>query len=75
MRTQEAVRRDLECLFEFLQGRFKILRHEVHGRSDEQVILVSHVCVILHNMIIQIKKSGELEKEVDADSHAVDIVS
>ena len=51
-RLQKSVRKDIERFFGVLQGRFRILRHELHEWSDELIILISQVCVVLHNMIV-----------------------
>ena len=51
-KSQESVKKDIERFFGVLQGRFRILRHGLHEWSDELIILISKVCVILHNMIV-----------------------
>ena len=74
-KTQESVRKDIERFFGVLQGRFRILRHELHEWSDYLIILISQVCVILHNMIIDMWERGELKSEVDEDGDTIDVVS
>lgn len=66
-KRQEAVRKDVERFFGCLQGRFKILRYERHEWSDEEIILISQVCVILHNMITKMSLQGELDEEFGQD--------
>lgn len=60
---QEGVRKDVERFFGCLQERFKIMRQERHEWSDSQLILISQVCVILHNMILKMMLKGELSDE------------
>lgn len=64
-KRQEAVRKDVERFFGCLQGRFRIIRQERHEWSDTQLILISQVCVILHNMIVKMSLRGELSEELD----------
>lgn len=45
-KRQEAIRKDVERFFGYVQGRFKILRQELFEWSDEQIVLISNVCVI-----------------------------
>ena len=59
-KRQEAVRKDVERFFGCLQGRFKMLRQERHEWSDSELILISKVCIILHNMIVKMVWNGEL---------------
>jgi len=65
---QTSVRQDVERFFGCLLGRFKILRGERHEWSDETLLLIAQVCVILHNMIVFMPKSRALDGEV-ADDH------
>lgn len=46
---QAAVRKDIERMFGCFQERFKILRQEMHEWKDEMIIMISKVCIILHN--------------------------
>lgn len=71
---QEAQRKDIERFFGVLQGRFKILRHELFEWSDEMVILISDVCVILHNMIVDMHRRDELGEETNSEGGSVDVV-
>lgn len=66
-KRQEAVRKDIERFFGCLQGRFKIMRYERHEWSDEELILISQVCGILHNMISKMNRDGELGDEFHSD--------
>lgn len=64
---QEAIRKDVERLFGCLQGRFKILRREWFEWDLDFVIAVSEVCVILHNMLVQLRLGGGMNDEFDAN--------
>ena len=44
--------------------RFKITRQEQHEWSDSQLIFISLVRVILHNMLVKMAYTGELADEV-----------
>lgn len=50
--------KDVHILFVFMQGRFAILRHNKHIFSDEEIIKIVEVCVILHNMLIILRIGG-----------------
>ena len=53
---QVSCRKDIERSFGVLQGRFRILRHEMHECSDEVVTDILHVYVVIHNMIAKLCK-------------------
>ena len=57
-----------------LQGRFQILRHEFHEESDEMIILISQICVILHNMVVDMWQKGGLGSETSEDGESVEVV-
>ena len=50
---QEGARKDVECAFGVLQGRFSILRRlaRLYDRGDIQKVMIA--CIILHNMIVE----------------------
>ena len=73
-KTQESVRKDIERFFGVLQGRFQILRHELHEWSDELIVLISQVCDILHNMILEMWERGKIKAEVDDGGETIDVV-
>lgn len=64
-KAQECSRKNVERLFGVLQGRFKIMRLEFFGWSDTDIIKIVHTCTILHNMLVRLRISGELDEEVD----------
>ena len=63
MAIQESPRKDVQWLFRVLQGRFKILRQEFHEWSDDAIVLIVQTCVILHDMIVSLKLSGQIQEE------------
>lgn len=54
-----------------LQGRFKIVRNDVFERDANFIISISNCCVILHNMLAELRLSGELEDEYDSASNRI----
>ena len=70
---REIRRKDVECLFVCLQGRFRILRNENFAWSDKLIIHISSACVVIHNLIVEYSRNGE--KELDDDGNAVDCVT
>lgn len=62
---QESTRKDVERFFGCLQGRFHILRGERHEWSDDFIVLITEVCVILHNMIVVMRREGTLAEDSD----------
>lgn len=60
---QEGVHKDVERFFGCLQVRFGIMRKEIFEWSDESTIDISNVCVMMHNMIVELTKREELHDE------------
>ena len=50
--TQEAIRKDVERAVGVLMARFQILKSAINYWKHEDVVALTEVCVILHNMII-----------------------
>ena len=71
-KRQESRRKDVERLFGCLQGRFRILRNEIFSWSDDAIIQISSVCVILHNLMFS--KNSE-ENEVDENGVNVNCIT
>lgn len=71
-KCQEGRRKDVERFFGCLQGRFKILRQERHEWSDADIILISDVCVIIHNMIVKISMTESQSSEDTITNSIVD---
>jgi Plant transposon protein len=62
---QESVRKDIERCFGVLQARFNVLRVERKMWYKEDVIKEGMACVILHNMLVEHAKRGNLSEECD----------
>lgn len=60
----ESVRKDVECFFGIVKGRFRILKLPVMYRKQERIDNMFFTCVILHNMLHIYDGLGELEKGV-----------
>lgn len=73
-KAREGTKRDIETLFGALQGRFNVLRHETFEWSNERIILISQVCVALHNMIIDMDMNVELKYEADEHGDPISII-
>ncbi|XP_071688609.1 uncharacterized protein [Rutidosis leptorrhynchoides] len=52
-RYQEAARKDIECAFGVLQGRFAIIKSPARQFYIEKIQSIMYTCVILHNMITE----------------------
>lgn len=50
-----------------------MLCSESNEWSDSTIVFISQVCVILHNLIVDMKRRGDLEDEVDEQGNAVDV--
>lgn len=69
-RALESVRKDVECFFGILKGRFRVLKLPVQYRTKERIDDLFFTCCILHNMIHAF--DGREEWEVDVDWAGVD---
>lgn len=64
------MRKDVECFFGILKGRFRVLKLPVQYRTKERIDDLFFTCCILHNMIHAFE--GREEWEVDVDWAGVD---
>lgn len=62
-KRQEAIRKDIERCFGVIQARFEVLRRENRRWVKGDIVRTSEVCAILHNMLINMEKSGEVFDE------------
>ncbi|KAL4555660.1 hypothetical protein LXL04_038287 [Taraxacum kok-saghyz] len=53
LRMSEAARKDVECAFGHLKGRWQILKYPVRTWDQDKITTMCLCCVILHNMIIE----------------------
>lgn len=56
---QEGERKDVECAFDILQSRFRILKQPAHLYDQGDLENIMLACIILHNMIIEDEKDIE----------------
>eukprot|EP00173_Palmaria_palmata_P001450 Plantae.Rhodophyta-Palmaria_palmata.ctg18086.p1 GENE.Plantae.Rhodophyta-Palmaria_palmata.ctg18086~~Plantae.Rhodophyta-Palmaria_palmata.ctg18086.p1 ORF type:complete len:169 (+),score=21.43 Plantae.Rhodophyta-Palmaria_palmata.ctg18086:328-834(+) len=68
---QESTRKDVERFFGCLQGRFKILRNDSFEFDAAFIVSISNCCVILHNMLAELRLSGELDDEYDVEGNRI----
>jgi hypothetical protein len=47
------VRKDVECFFGVLKGRFRILKLPIQYQDEKRVDTLFHACCILHNMLLE----------------------
>lgn len=64
-KTLESVRKDVECFFGILKGRFRILKLPILYRDKEDIDNVFFACCILHNMLHSYDGLDELEENAD----------
>lgn len=61
----ESVRKDVECFFGILKGRFRILKLPILYRDKKAIDNVFFACCILHNILHAYDGLDELEADVD----------
>eukprot|EP00752_Nemacystus_decipiens_P008561 g7647.t1 len=61
----ESVRKDIECFFGILKGRFRILKMPLLYRGIYKLDSIYQTCCALHNMLHAFDGLGLLEKDVD----------
>ena len=71
--VMEEVHRSIDC--ENGSNDQKSLSYRLHDWSDELILLISQVCLVWHNMIVDMWRRGELRSEVGEIGEAVDVVS
>lgn len=65
-KTLESVRKDVECCFGILKGRFRILKLAIQFHKKEDIDHVFFACCILHNMLHSFDGMDKMEPiEVD----------
>lgn len=50
----ESVRKDVECAFGILKGRFRFLRNGIQLHKQKDIDNVFFTCLILHNMLLKV---------------------
>lgn len=68
------MRKDMARIFCAIQGRFRILRRESELWSVEDVVLVSEVCAIIHNLLVHMRQSGALDFGISEEDDQFDII-
>lgn len=67
----ESVRKDVECFFGILKGRFKILNSSILYQDEHFVTNIFSTCCVLHNILHGWDGLGDLQDEdwagVDGD--------
>jgi hypothetical protein len=63
---QEKVRKDIECAFGILISRFHILERPLRNWYLEDIKNLLHACVIIHNMVTEVRAGKLTAEEEDA---------
>lgn len=61
----ESVRKDVECFFGILKGRFRILKLRLAYHSRDDIDNIFFTCCILHNMLHSFDGMSVFEENVD----------
>jgi hypothetical protein len=61
----ESMRKDVECAFGILKGRFRILKYGFRIMDRAQINNVVHTCMTLHNMLIEWDGNDVWETDLD----------
>lgn len=64
-RAIESVRKDVECFFGILKGRFRVLKLRMGYQSRESIDNIFFTCCILHNMLHSFDGMDKFEENVD----------
>jgi hypothetical protein len=64
------LKKDVECAFDLLKKRFNTLAIPGRSYSQRTLRLIMHVCIILHNMIID----NERDSGYDDNYHTVTFI-
>lgn len=64
-KSLESVRKDVECFFGILKGRFRILKLRIPYHKKEHIDNIFFTCCILHNMLHTFDNNGEMEEKSD----------
>lgn len=71
-KTLESVRKDVECFFGILKGRFRILKLRLGYHSRDDIDNIFFTCCILHNMLHSFDGMDVFEDNVDWSGSAGD---
>ena len=74
IKKRKGVRKDIERFFGVLKDGFRILRHELHEWRNELISFISQICIILHNMIVDMWERGELRSETNETRESFDTI-
>lgn len=73
--AQEALRQDIERAFVVLQARFHVLRKGPFLWNKSNVLAVSHICVIIHNMLVRLNQERIFQNETMEDGETIDLLT
>jgi hypothetical protein len=61
----ESVRKDVECTFGILKGRWRILRNPISYQHQKDIDNIFDTCCIIHNMLLKLDGIDRWEEGVD----------
>lgn len=67
--TQKSPWEYIEHFFDVFRERFKILRQYYYGWNQSELGSILEEWVILRNMLVKLRLSGQLDDDVDAEGH------
>jgi hypothetical protein len=59
------VRKDVECTFGILKGRFRILKNGILLQTQQQIDNVFHTCCMLHNILLTVDGLDDWESNIN----------
>jgi len=63
-KTEEAVRKDVECAFGVLQARFAVVKNPSNLWDKEKIANIMRACIILYNMIVEDERDSFTQYDV-----------
>jgi hypothetical protein len=67
-KVQESTRKDIEWAFGVLQSRWGIIHGPAYGWDRECLSDIMIVCIIMHNMIVEVERRGPMVTNTNFDN-------
>ncbi|CAM9886393.1 unnamed protein product, partial [Ascophyllum nodosum] len=64
-RRVESVRKDIECCFGIIKGRWRLFKGGILFNTREKIDNAWFTACILHNMLHKVKRLDEMEEDAD----------
>lgn len=72
---QEAIRKNIERLFEVLQARFSFLREDINSCFIDDIVRILQACVFLNNVIVLINQDGLFSEDNEKERKSLDVLN